>query len=239
VSSVAFKHVASISAAVALTLGAFSAQATILTYSGFACTSFPGFAIDRTCLNGDPFGVDYGDLPAVNVFHDSFNGRLGTATDGDGLYYTDGAGFGDLVDAVHGIVPGYFPIISLIPVLKDYNVTLVGFDLASSAQQASTRFRIYDYYQNLLLDSGVVSVAGAGGTRTSFNIGLSTGFLVPGFIEALRLELDNTDGTIALDNLRFTIALKPNSIPEPGTAMLFGLGLVGLLTSRKLPKGKS
>lgn len=211
-----------------------AAHAAVLTFSGFACTGAPGFEADRNCVNGDPIGRDYGDSVGVNVFYDSANDRGSAATVFlQGLYYTDGAVYGNLVDALHGIVPGYLPRIGLYA-LPGYNVTLTGFDLASNQQASDTRFRIYDYNLNLLMDSGDVQIAGFGQTRTNFNIGLTSGFSVVGVPQALIFELDNINGFVALDNLNFSFALAPTAVPEPGTALLFGLGLVGLLTSRKL-----
>ena len=218
----------------ALALGAAAvggAHATVLNFSGLACTGRPGFVVDRTCSNGDPFGRDYGDSAGVNVDYSSANDRGSAATISlPGLYFTDGAGFGNLVDALHGIVPGYLPRIEL-DALPGYNVTLNGFDLASNEQATSTRFRIYDFKYNLLLDSGLVSIASFGQTRTHFNIGLTSGFTVVGFPQSLILELDNTNGRVALDNLNFSFALAPATVPEPGTVLLFGMGLVGLLAS--------
>lgn len=60
---------------------------------------------------------------------------------------------------------------------------------------------------HLLLDSGLITVAGVVYTRTSFNIGLTSGSTLAGLPKALILELDNTNGTLALDNLNFTFAL--------------------------------
>lgn len=229
------KHFASVLGAVAFFQnGLPAANATVLTFSGFACTGAPGFEADRNCTNGDPIGRDYGDSVGVNVFYDSANDRGSAATIFlQGLYYTDGAVYGNLVDALHGIVPGYLPRIGLYA-LPGYNVTLTGFDLASNQQASDTRFRIYDYNFNLLMDSGDVQIAGFGQTRTNFNIGLTSGFSVVGVPQALIFELDNINGFVALDNLNFTFAPAPTSVPEPGTALLFGLGLLGVMTSRRL-----
>jgi PEP-CTERM motif len=209
----------------------WGAHATVLNFSGLACTGAPGFLVDRTCTSGDPFGRDYGDSAGVNVFYDSANDRGSAATAFlQGLYYTDGAVYGNLVDALHGIVPGYLPRIGLYA-LPGYNVTLTGFDLASNQQASDTRFRIYDYNFNLLLDSGDVQIAGFGQTRTNFNVGLTSGFTVVGSPQALIFELDNINGYVALDNLNFSFAQAPSSVPEPGSLLLFGVGLMGLIRS--------
>jgi hypothetical protein len=36
---------------------------------------------------------------------------------------------------------------------------------------------------------------------------------------------------VALDNLNFSFAQAPSSVPEPGSLLLFGVGLMGLMRS--------
>lgn len=55
-------------------------------------------------------------------------------------------------------------------------------------------------------------------------------------IDSITIAVSGFSATFSLDDITIGAAAGggDNTVPEPGTALLFGLGLVGLLTSRKL-----
>lgn len=184
-----------------------------------------GDRVTATSQGGYLYGLGGGATPNVVTRYGSAGGLV--------ELYTWAADFGDLQHVVFAREPIAFELRLIAD--PGYRVSLGSFDMAgwqnlSFASIASVS--VEDGNGNVLFSQSNVPIAGdaIGPRHTHFAFAnLSAGELRIKFDSTTNgqgVVLDSDD--VGIDNIRFSQALASN-VPEPGSAALLGLGLIGVL----------
>jgi hypothetical protein len=181
---------------------------------------------DRVIASPDTNGHAYDIVPAANLL--TPNVEIGYDAGGVGIALWTSGGYGDLDTAVFA---GDFATELEIEFTADvgFEVGLAGFDLAAfSSSQTIQGIEVTDGDDNILFSVGSTLISGA--SRNSFD---TSGI----FADSLTIAVDLTGlgsgaDNIAIDNIQFS--QRPvSAVPEPASAGIVLLGLIGLASRRK------
>jgi hypothetical protein len=222
-------------------LGAGSAQATPITVDQIIYQNAVGTTVDQSQLSGTIDVTSVGNILTVIL----------TNTSADAAFVGGGKP-GTMLLTGFGIQLGAVDILSGT-VSVNGGSTALNFDVGQSATDISNQWlyanQVIDGYGNILgaltVDTVASSVANGQGTSFAGAINLNGpgygavsaletefGLARPGVSDSIVLTL-TLDGLApdfgAIDAGNVVLAFgSPNAIPEPGAAMLIGLGLLGL-----------
>jgi hypothetical protein len=207
-----------------------NAQADIvLTFDQSGASNFTSIDQDygdRVVASPDANGHVYDIVPDVNLL--TPNVEVAYNAGGVGIALWTSGGYGDL-DTV--IFAGDFATELEIDFTADagFEVGLAGFDLAAfSSSQTIQGVEVTDGDDNVLFSVGSTLISGV--NRNSFD---TSGI----FADSLTIAVDLTGlgsgaDNIAIDNIQFS--QRPiSAIPEPASASIVLLGLIGLASRRK------
>lgn len=194
--------------AASLALFALSAQATVLDFSGSACSDIAdGSGSFQACFNGRYINQGYGDSAGADVSYKASSGSLNSMS----LWIS---GYSGLTNVAYGDTNSA-PSILIVPTAGN-TVTLAGFNLGSYLSTRNSQVTVLDLAGGSpLVNTGPIAIDGTNAPYFSIDATSSAGFSIT----------FGPDGyNVGIDNIAFTTA----PIPEPGTWALMGLGLAAV-----------
>lgn len=206
----------------ALTIGG-AAEAAVLSFSGNICTTTGADTV--ACQFGNYVRQDYGDVSGqLNVVYD---GDIGDSN-APGTLFAGLKNGGTLYGSPALPGPGYGGGTAeiLFQGLAGSSVTITGFSVGAYAAVASAQSRIVitDLLNNVLFDSGAITVPYVGGSLFSNLSGVSA--------QGLRLRWDTSNSNVAIDNIAFSVT----QVPLPAAAPLLAAGFAGLMFAARRRK---